>query len=211
MGILGGLLKGAGQVVGTTSEMVLKTTGQLIGTVADGLGANDLANISRDIGSGLGEVSNKVFKTTGNVAGKVVDTAINVTTDIGGGVGEFIAEGCGADNDRIEKAKNIGKIVGGAAGGLIVGDVLGGVICSVAGATMTASTSTAISTLDGIAKSNAVIAQIGGGSLAAGGGGIAAGQAILNSINATCSITGGIQGIDGKKSICNKEIEDIKY
>ena len=42
-----------------------------------------------------------------------------------------------------------------------------------------ASTGTAISTLSGVAATNATLAAIGGGSLAAGGGGVAAGTAIL--------------------------------
>jgi hypothetical protein len=50
------------------------------------------------------------------------------------------------------------------------------------GAYGTASTGTAISGLSGVAASNAILAWLGGGSLAAGGGGMAAGAAVLGGI-----------------------------
>lgn len=49
----------------------------------------------------------------------------------------------------------------------------------------TASTGTAISSLSGAAATNATLAWLGGGSLAAGGGGVAAGTAVLGAITAT--------------------------
>ena len=51
-----------------------------------------------------------------------------------------------------------------------------------------ASTGTAISTLSGAAASNAVLAWLGGGTLAAGGGGVAAGTVVLGAITATATI-----------------------
>ena len=48
-----------------------------------------------------------------------------------------------------------------------------------------ASTGTAISSLSGAAASNAILAWLGGGSLAAGGGGMAAGSVVLGTITAT--------------------------
>lgn len=54
----------------------------------------------------------------------------------------------------------------------------------------TASTGTAISTLSGAAQMNAVLAWLGGGSLASGGGGIALGTAVLSGI--TYGVTGGV-------------------
>ena len=53
-----------------------------------------------------------------------------------------------------------------------------------------ASTGTAISSLSGVAASNAVLAWLGGGTLAAGGGGVAAGAALLSTI--TYTATGGL-------------------
>ena len=51
-----------------------------------------------------------------------------------------------------------------------------------------ASTGTAISSLSGAAASNAVLAWLGGGTLAAGGGGVAAGTVVLGAMTATASI-----------------------
>ena len=51
-----------------------------------------------------------------------------------------------------------------------------------------ASTGTAISSLSGAAASNAVLAWLGGGSIAAGGGGVAAGTVVLGAMTATASI-----------------------
>jgi hypothetical protein len=58
------------------------------------------------------------------------------------------------------------------------------------GAFATASTGTAISGLTGAAYSNAVLAWLGGGSLAAGGGGMAAGSAVL--VGVTVGATAGV-------------------
>ena len=51
-----------------------------------------------------------------------------------------------------------------------------------------ASTGTAISSLSGAAASNAVLAWLGGGTLAAGGGGVAAGTVVLGAMTATATI-----------------------
>lgn len=51
-----------------------------------------------------------------------------------------------------------------------------------------ASTGTAISSLSGAAASNAVLAWLGGGTLAAGGGGVAAGTVVLGAVTATATI-----------------------
>ena len=51
-----------------------------------------------------------------------------------------------------------------------------------------ASTGTAISSLTGAAASNAVLAWLGGGTLAAGGGGVAAGTVVLGAVTATATI-----------------------
>lgn len=51
-----------------------------------------------------------------------------------------------------------------------------------------ASTGTAISSLSGAAATNAVLAWLGGGSIAAGGGGVAAGTAVMGAITATATM-----------------------
>lgn len=55
------------------------------------------------------------------------------------------------------------------------------------GALASASTGTAISTLSGAAATNATLAWLGGGSLAAGGGGMAAGGVVLATITASAT------------------------
>lgn len=51
-----------------------------------------------------------------------------------------------------------------------------------------AGTGTAISSLSGAAATNAVLAWLGGGTLAAGGGGVAAGTVVLGAITATATV-----------------------
>ncbi len=60
------------------------------------------------------------------------------------------------------------------------------IVTSAVTALATASTGTAISSLSGAAATNAVLAWLGGGSIAAGGGGVAAGTVVLG------TITGGV-------------------
>lgn len=69
--------------------------------------------------------------------------------------------------------------VGGAAAGTLGGFAAAGATTTAVMALGTASTGTAISTLSGVAATNATLAALGGGSLAAGGGGMALGSAIL--------------------------------
>lgn len=70
--------------------------------------------------------------------------------------------------------------LGGAALGTASGFAAAGATTSIVMAIGTASTGTAISTLSGVAATNATLAALGGGSLAAGGGGMAAGAAALS-------------------------------
>jgi len=51
-----------------------------------------------------------------------------------------------------------------------------------------ASTGTAISALSGAAATNAVLAWLGGGAIAAGGGGMAAGAAVMTALTATATV-----------------------
>lgn len=52
----------------------------------------------------------------------------------------------------------------------------------------TASTGTAISSLHGVAATNAILAWLGGGTVAAGGGGVAAGTAVMGALTATATV-----------------------
>ncbi len=81
------------------------------------------------------------------------------------------------DKEELKKVSVGAGVILGGLGGAAVGTA-GGI--AAAGATSsavmllgTASTGTAISSLSGVAATNAALAAIGGGSLAAGGGGMA--------------------------------------
>lgn len=69
----------------------------------------------------------------------------------------------------------------------------------------TASTGTAISTLSGAAATNATLAWLGGGSIAAGGGGVALGSMILGGVVAgpALAIFGHIVGNKGEEALNN--------
>ena len=69
--------------------------------------------------------------------------------------------------------------VGGAAIGAAGGFAAAGATTSAVMALGTASTGTAIAALHGVAATNATLAALGGGSIAAGGGGMALGTAVL--------------------------------
>jgi hypothetical protein len=75
----------------------------------------------------------------------------------------------------------------------------------------TASTGTAISTLSGAAATNATLAWLGGGSLAAGGGGVALGAVVLGGIVAgpALAIFGHIVGNKGEEAL-NKAKSDME-
>lgn len=90
------------------------------------------------------------------------------------------------DQSTIKELKEMQSMASAIVGGVASGAVMGAATAFGAyGATMTfaaASTGTAISTLSGAAATNATLAWLGGGSLAAGGGGIAAGTAVLGGL-----------------------------
>lgn len=85
-------------------------------------------------------------------------------------------------SEALKSAIGVGALAGVALSGTptAVTALVSGFCC--------ASTNTAISSLSGAAASNAVLAWLGGGSLATGGGGMAAGTAVLSGI--TWSVTG---------------------
>ena len=98
---------------------------------------------------------------------------------------EEISEMKQIDMKASEAAKVLAVGGGFAAIGLIgTPAIVTGLVTALA----TASTGTAISTLSGAAATNAVMAWLGGGAIAAGGGGIAAGATVMAAITATATI-----------------------
>ena len=109
-----------------------------------------------------------------------------------------ISSGVGFSIDSLERMERIDMEVSKAlkstmiVGGLGTAAAMGtpALVTGTVGMLATASTGTAISSLSGVAATNATLAWLGGGSLAAGGGGMAAGAALLGTIQAAA--TGGV-------------------
>ncbi|WP_250287278.1 hypothetical protein [Frankia sp. CiP1_Cm_nod2] len=97
---------------------------------------------------------------------------------------------------RVGAVEVVGAVAGGAAAGAAAGAGAGAATFAAVGALATASTGTAISGLSGAAATSAILAWLGGGSLAAGGGGVAAGTTVLGAIVAAPVVLafGGVLG-----------------
>lgn len=91
--------------------------------------------------------------------------------------------------------------LGGAALGTAGGFAAAGATTSAVMALGTASTGTAISTLSGVAATNATLAALGGGAISAGGGGMALGSAVLGgaTLGVGLLVGGIIFGVTGSK------------
>ena len=125
------------------------------------------------------------------------------------------------DHAQIQELENVEMNASTAAktataSGLAASIALAGVpsaTTAAVGAFATASTGTAISTLSGAAATNATLAWLGGGSIAAGGGGMAAGAAVLSGI--TYAATGvfalAAAGIVTSAYFSKKYTEATKY
>ena len=121
-----------------------------------------------------------------------------------------------------KNSNNSDKVSGGVAGA----GVLAGVGIAAFGPTAamgiattfgTASTGTAIAALTGVAQTNAALAWLGGGALAAGGGGMAAGNALLAlagpvgwGIGGAALIGGGLLASSKNKKIAQEAEEKTK-
>lgn len=109
-----------------------------------------------------------------------------------------ISSGVGFSIDSLERMERIDMEVSKAlkstaiVGGLGTAAAMGtpALVTTTVGMLATASTGTAISSLSGVAATNATLAWLGGGSLAAGGGGMVAGAALLGTIKVAA--TGGV-------------------
>lgn len=112
------------------------------------------------------------------------------------------------------QAKHVGKGAAGAGAGVAVAALGPTAAMGVATTFGVASTGTAISTLSGAAATNAALAWLGGGAIAAGGGGMAAGETLLAlagpvgwAIAGVALLTSGILLFKGKKD--KDRVEDI--
>lgn len=205
MSLMGNIVKFTGKAVGKTAEFGIKATGEVISSVAISMDKPELAKTSKKISEGLGEFIGTTGELAGTGLGYGLDKAIDHGTFAGQNIGGYIADAVGADKDQVKLAKTVGAIAGGGAVGFITGDLIGNAVMGVTALTGISSTGTAISTLSGAAAHNATIAAIGGGAISAGGGGIAAGQAILQSIEVVGTVIGGLEG--GSKNILENRNE----
>jgi hypothetical protein len=140
---------------------------------------------------------NKISKISKNLKGKDRDF-------IYGGLGNDIES---VSFNQIDSTLNSAQIAMNATKGISsgVGTALG--TWALVSSFGTASTGTAIGTLSGAAMTNATLAWLGGGAVAAGGGGIAAGTAVLGGLVAipALALTGIFSHVQANKKI--NEIE----
>lgn len=112
---------------------------------------------------------------------------------------------------RATDAVKVAAVGGGFAAVALAGTPT--LVTSAVTAFATASTGTAISSLHGVAATNAVLAWLGGGSIAAGGGGMAAGAATLATITATATASVAVIAVGTLASAfyARKNTEATKY
>lgn len=104
-----------------------------------------------------------------------------------------------------ELATNSSDLIAGGIGGIGAGVLLGAGTYGGVMALGTASTGAAIGGLSGVAATNATLAWLGGGSLAAGGGGMALGTAVLGGVVAgpALLLAGGYYNAKSKEKLNN--------
>lgn len=189
MSLLGKIAKGAVYLGGKGVEYGIKGTGCVVGGIAKMAGKDNLGESIKSCISVIGDDIGYVADKGSGLVEKGVDKTIQVAGEIGAEAGEYVAY---KKNLDIETSRKVGAAIGGGAVGLFAGELVGSAVSAVTAATATASTGTAISALHGAAATNATLASIGGGALAAGGGGMAMGKAILTGINVTSAVSSGI-------------------
>ena len=118
-------------------------------------------------------------------------------------------KGCHLDKQELAAMREMSSMAASMLGGLVTGAGAGALTAFGAyGATMAfgaASTGTAIASLSGAAATNATLAFLGGGALAAGGGGMALGSVVLGGAVAgpALAILGGIMNASASKNLDN--------
>jgi hypothetical protein len=128
---------------------------------------------------------------------------------------DLINEELGSDSytlDKIDASITAGDMAISATKGAVAGVSTALGAWALVGTFGVASTGTAIGTLSGVAASNAILAWLGGGSIAVGGGGIAVGTAVLGGLVAipVIAITGLFQHLAANKKIKELKEEEVK-
>jgi hypothetical protein len=111
--------------------------------------------------------------------------------------------------DAVKLAAGLAPVVSAAAGS---GAVAGAAVWTAGAVGAAASTGTAISSLSGAAATNATLAWLGGGSVAAGGGGVAVGAAVLTgAVAAPVILVGGIfVNRKGNQALAQAEAQSLE-
>jgi hypothetical protein len=114
--------------------------------------------------------------------------------------------------DKIDASISAGDMAIGATQGAVAGVSTALGAWALAGSFGVASTGTAISALSGAAASNATLAWLGGGAIAAGGGGMAAGTIVLGGLVAVpvLAVSGVVQHLIANKKIAQLKEEELK-
>jgi hypothetical protein len=126
-------------------------------------------------------------------------------SDVPPEIADFDVEVRDIDFDAVDAARlAVSSGAAGAAGGLIA--------FAAVGTFATASTGTAIGALSGAAATNATLAWLGGGAIAAGGGGMAAGAMVLGGIVAIPVLAVGGMALrhKGRKALAEAEEDALK-
>lgn len=128
----------------------------------------------------LGELKKSVIEETFPRYFKLIDELkLEAQKDLGEVLKDFDMEKL---KESRQKITDLEIALGGFVGGGVAGAMAGFGAYGAVGLLATASTGTAISTLGGVAATNATLAWLGGGSLAAGGLGVAGGRTVLGGI-----------------------------
>ncbi len=157
--------------------------------------ANDIMQYATDKANSARRASNTAVKNLGEKKISVLDGSVrNFITDFSKLKNVDFRSSEGLDelsklnlnSEFIAELQEMQSVASTIASGIASGTAVGAITAFGAyGATMTlatASTGTAISALSGAAATNATLAWLGGGAIAAGGGGIAVGTAVLGGL-----------------------------
>ena len=196
MGFFGKTVEFVGKSAGCLANGVAHVSSEIAAGVAEMNGKHETADKIRRTGCTIGNTLESGCGKAGELTGKVVDGVIDVGTQFGGQVGKSIAAQKGSN---IGKGEMIGQVVGGTIAGTAIGLVATTATVGILAAKGIAGTGAAISGLAGAAKTSAVMAAIGGGSLATGGGGVAAGTAIVVGSNLASGAIGASEGFKKAK------------
>lgn len=171
---------------------------------------NDLDLIKDKTSEGIMKLGETKLKASANEIKKFVDVFSKIRdVDLKDSLGLEELKSLNIKNESMADMKETalgainvlsGGIAGVGAGALLGWGAYGGVM-----ALGTASTGAAIGGLSGVAATNATLAWLGGGALAAGGGGMALGSAVLGGIVAgpALLLAGGLFGAKAKEKLNN--------